>query len=85
MQELTKEQIQEFERESYENWIDARKQERRNKWREKRNSLKQKLLEPIFMPQLQKSLYEKISDDNIAQRNREWVELEKEWERQNNK
>ena len=34
MQELTKEQIQEFERESYENWIDARKQERRNKWRE---------------------------------------------------
>ena len=26
--ELTKEQIQEFERESYENWIDARKQER---------------------------------------------------------
>ena len=29
--DLTKEQVEEFERESFENWIDARKLERRNK------------------------------------------------------
>ena len=46
-----------------------------------KNSLKRKLFEPISMSRFHKSLYEKIRDDNIAQINREWAELEKKCER----
>ena len=54
-----------------------RQQERRDKTREKRRLLRNKLLEPILMPEMKKCEYEKIRDNIIAQRKIEWAELEK--------
>ena len=61
-----------------------RQQERREKSRGKRRLLRNKLLEPIIMPEIKKCEYEKIRDNIIAQRKREWAELETKWEMENN-
>ena len=60
-----------------------RQQERKDKSREKRRLLKNKLLEPIQMPEMKKYEYENIRDNIIAQRKIEWVELEKKWDMKN--
>ena len=36
------------------------------------------------MPEIKKCEYEKIRDNIIAQRNREWAELETKWDMENN-
>ena len=61
-----------------------RQQERREKSRGKRRLLRNKLPEPIIMPEIKKCEYEKIRDNIIAQRNREWAELETKWDMENN-
>ena len=61
-----------------------RQQERRDKSREKRRLLRNKLLEPIIMPDMKKCEYEKIIDNIIAPRKIEWSELEKKWDMENN-
>ena len=38
---------------------------------------------PIIMPETVKSEYEKIREEIIAQRNKEWLELEKQWDKSN--
>jgi hypothetical protein len=49
-----------------------------------RRLLRNKLLEPIIMPDMKKCEYEKIRDNIIAQRKIEWSELEKKWDMENN-
>jgi hypothetical protein len=60
-----------------------RRQERRANSIEHRKLLRKNLLEPIIMPKLKKCKYEQIRDDNIAQRKKEWAELEKQWDKDN--
>ena len=81
---LTEEEIAEYNRQDFENWKKMRQQERRDKTREKRRLLRNKLLEPIIMPDMKKCEYEKIRDNIIAQRKIEWSELEKKWDMENN-
>ena len=80
---LTEEEIQEFNKQDFKNWKEMRRQERRAKSMEHRKLLKRKLLEPIIMPKLKKCKYEQIRDDIIAQRKKEWAELEKQWDKDN--
>ena len=74
---LTEGEIKEYNRQDFENWKKMRQQERRDKTREKRRLLRNKLLEPIIMPDMKKCEYEKIRDNIIAQRKIEWSELER--------
>ena len=55
------------------------KEKLREKKREKYKLLKKKLLTPIIMPVIVKSEYEKIRDDIIAQRKKEWIKFQKQW------
>ena len=77
---LTEEEVQEFQRKDFEDWKEWRKEDAREKRREKRKLLLNKLLQPIILPVPVKCEYEKIRDDIIAQRRREWAVLEKQWE-----
>ena len=80
---LTEEEIQEFNKQDFKNWKEMRRQERNAKSMEHKKLLRRKLLEPIIMPKLKKCKYEQIRDDIIAQRKKEWAELEKQWDKDN--
>ena len=81
--DLTQEELREYERQSLEEWKQFQKERLKNERKEKYRLLKKKLMTPIIMPETVKSEYEKIREEIIAQRNKEWLELEKQWDKSN--
>ena len=79
--DLTIEELREYDRQSLEEWKQVQKKRLKEERKEKYILLKKKLLTPIIMPETVKSQYEKIRDEIIAQRKKEWLELEKQWDK----
>ena len=79
----TKEELEEYERQSFEDWKEWRKKKAREKKQENAKTLKRKLLQPIIMPKAIPSEYERIREINIRQRKKEWEQLEKQWDANN--
>ena len=79
----TKEELEKYERQSFEDWKEWRKKKAREKKQENAKTLKRKLLQPIIMPKAIPSEYERIREINIRQRKKEWEQLEKQWDADN--
>ena len=76
---ISKEDKERFDKEEMEEYKNMLKIERKRK----RKALLEKLKRPLPpLPVRELSDYEKIREDFIAQRKREWVVYEKEWEKQ---
>ena len=74
----TKEEELEFERQEMDEYRKKKKEDRNEKRRKKAE--KARLPMPA-LPETEMCLYEKIREDNIAERKREWAKLELEWDK----
>ena len=74
---ISPEEKERLDKEDLEQYKDMQRKER--KLRRKR--IKEKLLKPLPpLPERELSQYEKIRLEIITQRNKEWLQVEKEWE-----
>ena len=74
---VSPEEKKRFEKEDLEQYKAMLKNLRRSR----RKEIKEKLIKPLPpLPLRQPSQYEKIREEIIAQRNKEWLIAEKEWE-----
>ena len=75
---ITEEEKERFEREEMEQYRNMKKKEKK----EKRKALKEKAMKPLPpLPSRELSEYEKIREEIIAERKKEWAIYEKEWEK----